>query len=156
MPRIGYHHSEETKEKIRRANSGPNSYMYGRTGEKHPFYGKHHTDDANQKNRLAHLGRHYSRKPTDEELQQMRLRNLHENNPVWKGDYIAYSSLHDWLRGNYQKPKSCQKCGLVKKLDFANITGIYNRDISNWAFWCRRCHKKFDLAKRRKNKNAML
>ena len=29
-------------------------------GEQHPMYGKHHTEEANNKNRLAHIGKHHS------------------------------------------------------------------------------------------------
>ena len=31
-----------------------------------------------------------------------------------------------------------------KRLDLANVTGIYDRDFKNWTYLCRKCHLKFD------------
>lgn len=55
----GRHHSEETKERLRKANSGENNPMfgksgilapcYGRTGNKHPMFGKHHSEETKKK-----------------------------------------------------------------------------------------------------------
>lgn len=44
--------SEETKTKIREK-----SLERDLSGEKNPFYGKHHTDEAKEKNRQAHFGK---------------------------------------------------------------------------------------------------
>lgn len=54
-PFYGKHHTEETKEKIRKKNkinfAGANNPMYGvrRYGEDGPMYGKKHTEDAKKK-----------------------------------------------------------------------------------------------------------
>lgn len=37
--------------------SGEKNGMFGKKGEKHPFYGKHHSQELNEKNRLAHIGK---------------------------------------------------------------------------------------------------
>ena len=74
-PFYGKKHSEETIEKMRQAHLG-NSAHKGKhhsektkailrekalerdvSGEKNPFFGKQHTDEAKEKNRQAHLGR---------------------------------------------------------------------------------------------------
>lgn len=66
--------------------------------------------------------------------------------PLWKGDKVSYSSLHEWISVNWGKAKNyfC-KCG-KQALDWANITGIYDRSRENWEPMCRSCHKKFDKA----------
>ena len=55
----GYKYTEESKQKISENHadvSGENNPRYGKTGEKHPFYGKHHTEEAKQKMSEANKG----------------------------------------------------------------------------------------------------
>ena len=54
---------QETKDKIRQSVKALNI-----KGENHPFYGKHHSEESNEKNRIAHLGR----KESEETLQKKR------------------------------------------------------------------------------------
>lgn len=70
----GKHLSEETKEKIRAANSGPNNPNYGKhlseetkekihntkIGPKNPMYGKCLSDEHKNKIRLANIGKHHT------------------------------------------------------------------------------------------------
>ena len=46
----GKKHSEETKKQISEAKKGKCG------GENHPMYGKNHTEEAKEKNRLKHIG----------------------------------------------------------------------------------------------------
>lgn len=50
----GWHHSEETKNKISIANSGPRPASQG---ENNPFFGKHHSDESKQKIAAANYGK---------------------------------------------------------------------------------------------------
>lgn len=71
--------------------------------------------------------------------------NKGSKNGMWKGDKVGYNALHDWVK--YHKPKSmfCEKCGkIIEKLDCANISGEYKRDISDWRWLCRKCHMEED------------
>lgn len=59
--------SEETRKKISEAMSnnhadfrGENNPMFGMTGEKHPFYGKHHSEETKKKLSESHTGKHFS------------------------------------------------------------------------------------------------
>jgi hypothetical protein len=64
-----------------------------------------------------------------------------EHNAQWKGNSVKYEALHGWIK--WHKPKSlfCEKCGeLTQKLDIANISGEYKRDIMDFRWLCRRCH----------------
>lgn len=61
---------------------------------------------------------------------------------------ITLCSLHVWLNKNYKKPKQCSFCKEIKKLDWANITGIYDRNINNYIALCTKCHLRLDLGKK--------
>ncbi len=74
----------------------------------------------------------------------------------WKGDAIDYSTLHHWLREKHPKTGVCADCGQFvgsegrgRGTDWANITGIYTRDIANYRELCRACHIRFDRRKRK-------
>jgi group I intron endonuclease len=71
--------SEETRKKISESHKGENNpmygvrltgdknHMYGRTGDKHPNYGKHQTEETKKKISKANSGRH----PSDETRAKM-------------------------------------------------------------------------------------
>ena len=69
--------SEHTRQKMSIAHSGKNNGMYGacRSGEKAPFYGKHHTQKSKQLLREANIGKKHS----EESKQKMR----GKNNPMY-------------------------------------------------------------------------
>lgn len=62
----------------------------------------------------------------------------------WKGESVGYDALHKFVRKYFIKLKICSKCGTEKNVDLANITGIYNRDFSNWDWLCRKHHIESD------------
>jgi len=64
---------------------------------------------------------------------------LAEKNPMWVGDSVKYFPLHKWVKSRLPKPALCNMCKKVPPLDLAN-KGIYNRDLCNWEWLCRRCH----------------
>ena len=78
-----------------------------------------------------------------------------DKHPLWRGDAVGYKSLHEWISVSWGKAKDylCS-CGF-RALDWANITGIYNRDRDNWRPMCRSCHKKFDGADTSKAREAL-
>ena len=55
-----------------RDQTGENNYMFGKTGDKHPFYGKHHTDEVKELLRELHTGI----KTSDETKVKQRKGNL--------------------------------------------------------------------------------
>lgn len=67
-----------------------------------------------------------------------------EKHYAWKGDKVGYGALHDWVRSRLVAPKKCQHCGEEKKLDLANKTGQYLRDLDDWLWLCRSCHRQYD------------
>lgn len=67
--------------------------------------------------------------------------NLGSKNNMWRGDKVSIKvSLHAWVRRHLRKPDKCEYCNIDPPYDLANVTGIYNRDFSNWKYLCRRCH----------------
>ena len=71
-----------------------------------------------------------------------------ENSPVWKGEKATYSAVHHWMYSHFGKPMKCEECFLIvkntRKIQWANISGKYIRDRSDWKRLCTRCHRKFD------------
>jgi len=81
-----------------------------------------------------------------------------ENHFAWKGDAVSYGALHDWVKkekGDPQKCKSCKKVGKITytkngrrrwTITWANISGEYKRNISDWVGLCHQCHSDYDIA----------
>jgi len=71
--------------------------------------------------------------------------NRAEKNGMWKGDKVKYRALHAWIKRNKPKPRFCEKCGKkTKKLELANISGKYKRDIQDYNWLCINCHRQLD------------
>jgi len=64
---------------------------------------------------------------------------------------LSYGGAHSWIR-KQPKPNICSHCGILSpvakdgrsELHWANKSGKYLRDISDWLCLCRSCHCKFD------------
>ncbi len=61
-------------------------------------------------------------------------------NPIWAGDKVSYEALHGWVKRHKKKPARCQLCNKKKRLDLANISQKYIRDLNDWEWLCRLCH----------------
>lgn len=73
-----------------------------------------------------------------------RCSKMSESNPMWKGDKVGYAGIHDWVKYHLQKPSACTCCGEIKRLDLANISNAYKRDLTDWEWLCRKCHMQKD------------
>lgn len=71
-----------------------------------------------------------------------------ESHPRWKGDNVKYRGLHMWVQSILGKPRLCENCGSTEKsprsYHWANISGRYNRLITDWRRLCGKCHKDYD------------
>lgn len=67
-----------------------------------------------------------------------------KNNHIWKGDKVGYYALHHWLNRVLGKAKICFKCGSfggkIRGCHWANISGKYRRDLSDWISLCPKCN----------------
>ena len=73
------------------------------------------------------------------------LRNKRESkkgyyNGLWKGNKVQYPALHMWVKRNKPKSQACEYCKKEGRLDLANISGEYKRDINDFRWLCRKCH----------------
>lgn len=64
--------------------------------------------------------------------------------PNWKGSAVSYRGLHKWVRTHKPSSGKCESCNQTKKLDLANVSGEYKRDLSDWQYLCRKCHMASD------------
>jgi hypothetical protein len=71
-----------------------------------------------------------------------------EANHNWKDDEVGYRALHYWVERQLGKPKNCEHCGdkylHSSQYHWANKSGNYLRDVSDWLRLCARCHKEYD------------
>ncbi len=74
--------------------------------------------------------------------------NKNENNYNWKGDKVGYVGLHAWIRRILGKPTKCEQCGKEglknQQINWANKSGEYKRDLSDWLRLCVKCHRGYD------------
>lgn len=63
-----------------------------------------------------------------------------------KAGMSKYIATHMWVYRHYGKATKCEKCNQKKgyRFEWANISGDYKRDISDWMQLCQSCHKKQD------------
>jgi hypothetical protein len=77
---------------------------------------------------------------TEDAKRRQRESKLAEKNPMWVGDNIkSLPSLHRWIERRMPKPLICPRCNERPTLDLSN-KGIYDRNLENWEWLCRRCH----------------
>lgn len=64
----------------------------------------------------------------------------------WVGDNITKKPVHQWVNKVLGKPQECENCGDTsdRVFNWANLSGEYKRDISDWARLCIPCHNRFD------------
>lgn len=80
------------------------------------------------------------------ELQMARCTAREDKHFNWKGDNIGYAGVHKWIQRTLGKPNLCSICGITnsKKYEWANISGEYKRDITDWKRLCVSCHRLYD------------
>ena len=66
----------------------------------------------------------------------------------YKGDKANYRSLHAWVVRWLGQPQTCSKCDKTNLsghlIHWANKSGQYLRELSDWVRLCVKCHKNFD------------
>lgn len=108
---------------------------YPRQGSNNPFHGKVHSSDSINK-MVTHPNR-----PRFESG---------KNNPTYlKPEGKSYVAIHRKVNREFEKSAICNHCSNPKKLEWANISGKYIFDKSDWLCLCRSCHKKFDSNSKR-------
>lgn len=67
-----------------------------------------------------------------------------ERHRNWKGNKASYSALHYWVKRKLGKPKKCILCNSIKRVQWANKSHKYKRDLDDWLELCQKCHIKYD------------
>ena len=61
---------------------------------------------------------------------------------------LGYRGLHHWVWKMLGKPLKCELCGKTKttpkSIHWANKSGNYFKDITDWISLCASCHKHYD------------
>lgn len=72
--------------------------------------------------------------------------NTGKSHHNWAGDSVGYDALHRWVSRRLGSPRNCDNCGSEKekKYEWANLSGEYLRDESDWARLCASCHQLID------------
>lgn len=70
--------------------------------------------------------------------------NRGEKHYNWKGGQVSYKRMHTWVNRWKGKAKICVNCGATMHIDWANISGLYKRDLDDYKSLCKSCHKKYD------------
>jgi hypothetical protein len=74
---------------------------------------------------------------------------MNEKHPLWKDGDASPEAKHEWIRRRLGRPSKCEHCGTTEKrmYHWANISGEYKRDITDYMRLCVPCHKRYDLDK---------
>lgn len=80
-----------------------------------------------------------------------KLSEAHKGQIPWNiklENKVGKTSLHDWVKLRLGFPKTCEFCGFTSEdpnlLNWANKSGKYKRELSDWLRLCRKCHHKYD------------
>lgn len=72
-----------------------------------------------------------------------------DGHPLWTGDNASYKSLHLWVSRRLGKACICSKCKSEVRVEWANVSHDYRRDLSDWIQLCQKCHNKYDRGENR-------
>jgi len=82
-----------------------------------------------------------------------------EKHYAWKGKNVGYGPLHSWVKRKLGRPSFCIQCGIrgkhytrttkekvgkVWSIHWANKSGEYKRDLTDWIPLCVSCHRIYD------------
>jgi hypothetical protein len=75
-----------------------------------------------------------------------------EQHPNWKGESASYAAHHHWIKRWGVRTGICSQCGVTPPArgirtvgtEWANISGQYLRDVSDYVELCPRCHRRRD------------
>lgn len=146
----GKNHSLETKEKMRLAHIGRKLSKQTRDKIRRKALGRQHTVETKEKIRQMNIGK----KISSEVKANLLYWATGPRSFNWKGKKVGYRCLHSWVVRKLGKPTDCAHCpkkGLTgHSIHWANKSGRYKRDITDWIRLCALCHKRYDAKKKLK------
>jgi NUMOD3 motif len=115
-------------------------FWRGKSGQAAPAFGHEVSASARLRIGAAQRGRKASLQ-TRKKLSEAR---TGENNSGWKGSEVGYKGLHMWVNSHKVKSGKCSTCSFSGPTEWANISGLYFRDLDDFAEMCKDCHREFD------------
>ena len=105
--------------------------------------GKNHTEEV--KKRIKENSPHYWAGKTFSEQHKESLSRAKGGHNTLYGS-LFYESVHRWVVRELGKPKVCDDCHTseAKIYDWANLSQLYKKDLSDWRRLCRKCHVNYD------------
>lgn len=125
---LGRKHSPETIEKMRTAKLGIKQ-----------------SAETKRRISLGLRGRVFS----EEHKKKIAEAQKGEKGNNWKGEKAKYSSVHWWVRRTFGRPTKCERCLRhfpTRLVHWANKSGRYARERTDWIRLCYWCHRAFDRA----------
>jgi len=117
-----------------------------------------HTEEAKEKIKAARArqipiwtGRKHSEKSLQKMSNSLKGLNKGIENSKWKGENVGYRGLHTWIQRTLGTPEQCTHCPKIAtghSMHWANRSGEYRRDISDWIRLCAKCHGIYDSNKK--------
>lgn len=102
--------------------------------------GSHLTEAQKDHLRRLNLGK----KQSEETKRKISESHKEDKAYQWKGDNVGYDALHDWVKKHLGKAFECYHCYSTKKVQWANKSREYKRDLTDWLQLCQSCHTKYD------------
>lgn len=127
-------------------------------GGQNGMAGKHTSDYQKKRVSDTHKGKHLSnehREKLSKSKVGIKLSEAHRQSLsdarrkirkcLFTGTHSEYKTLHHWLKGKLPKLE-CEQCHATDRLQYANRTGLYKKDISDFVVLCVLCHVRYDWA----------
>ena len=81
---------------------------------------------------------------TEFKSEEMKIRQLGKNNPMWKGDSVGEKGVHSWIVSKLGKAKE-HKCKCGKQAQhWSNKDHSYKRKLEDYTAMCASCHMRYD------------
>lgn len=131
----GLKHSEETKRKISISHLGISHSIKTRLSISQKLKGNIPWNKGKK------LSESYCKK-----ISQSKIGNKNRVK-IFNGDRNEYALIHQWVKRHKEKGNNCQFCNLYfegYKIQYANKSGLYKREVEDWLILCSSCHAKYD------------
>lgn len=103
-----------------------------------------------EKARIGRIGRMWAWNKSKTSLTDKRV-IFGSKHYAWKDSEVGRKALHQWVRRSLGEPMKCEKCGIVvrktTRIHWANKSGKYKRELTDWMRLCVPCHKRYDLSR---------
>lgn len=98
-----------------------------------------------KRRRFVHGHNNRGRPRTEQERRAIGAAKTGERHHFWSGDDVSYKAVHKWVLKRKERLGECQHCGAPeRKTHFANISGLYLRNVGDYVELCVPCHRIFD------------